>query len=68
MALVPCRDCGNDISDSSIKCIHCGALMKTGHKVVSGVGEIVGNSIQFFFMILIFVGIPVSLISSCLES
>jgi DNA-directed RNA polymerase subunit RPC12/RpoP len=65
MALIACPDCQSKISDSSNKCIHCGALLKSGHKVISGVGNIFGNSIQFVFGFFIFVGIPIFLLDAC---
>ena len=28
MALIPCPNCGEQISDKSVKCVHCGAVLK----------------------------------------
>lgn len=30
MALVKCRECGKEISDTAKKCVHCGAPLKDG--------------------------------------
>lgn len=32
MALINCRECGNQISDEAINCIHCGCLIKKEEK------------------------------------
>lgn len=66
MTMIRCNECDGRISDTSVKCIHCGALLKDGHKVISGVGNVIGQQIQFAFVVFV-VLIPISLVVQCVS-
>ncbi|MDD4406862.1 MAG: zinc-ribbon domain-containing protein [Bacilli bacterium] len=48
MALIKCKECGNEISSTSKKCVHCGAKLKDNSKNIVTSVAIVG--------VLIFIG------------
>lgn len=36
MSLVPCRECGRDVSDQAMKCPHCGARLRNPRRGLFG--------------------------------
>ena len=45
MALVACRECGQEISDTATKCPHC------GHNFGAGLGQIAGILFVAFLVV-----------------
>ena len=50
MNLVPCEDCGNEISKHAISCPKCGRVMKTGQKMFFSIYLFLGVIVGFQFV------------------
>ena len=56
MALIPCRECGAQISSEAKSCPHCGAKPRTIVSGIASAGRVLG---YIGFAIVLFVTFPV---------
>jgi len=55
MALIVCENCGREISDTSKKCVHCGAVVKKSNNQLGGAKKRSANAIRKLIQIFGFI-------------
>lgn len=57
MAMIKCKECGKDISDTVKKCVHCGFVYKKQNKIISKIINIKKTKIIFIYVVLLIIAL-----------